>query len=135
MKKKKKHSQLDKDTWNLDWTIANFALPRLIRFKKLTNGYPPELTEKEWGKILDKMIWSMTQIANDTEKPDFPKCLSIKKSDWRTDENGNRFLPHKIKTPKEEKAWKKYKKERDAFENKINEGITLFGKYFRGLWW
>lgn len=29
-----------KETWNLDYTIAKFVLPRLKLFKKLNNGYP-----------------------------------------------------------------------------------------------
>ena len=29
-----------KETWNLDYWIANYILPRLKLFKKKTNGYP-----------------------------------------------------------------------------------------------
>jgi hypothetical protein len=47
----------DSETWSLDFTVAKFMLPRLIRFKELKCGYPCNLTEKEWDKTLDEMIW------------------------------------------------------------------------------
>ena len=46
----------DTETWNLDYTIASFIVPRLKRFKEITNGYPGKITWEEWEEILDKMI-------------------------------------------------------------------------------
>jgi len=46
----------DTETWNFDHVIAAFILPRLKRFREVNNGYPPELGEKRWNKVLDKMI-------------------------------------------------------------------------------
>ena len=52
----------DRDTWELDTTITKFILPRLERFKELTNGYPSDLTEEEWDLILDKIIMTFKLI-------------------------------------------------------------------------
>ena len=64
--KKKRNKSIYRDTWSLDWAIAKFTLPRLIRYKEVTNGYPAKFeSEKEWYEILDKMIAAFTLIAKD----------------------------------------------------------------------
>lgn len=80
-----------KETWSLDWTIANFVYPRLKLFKKLNNGHPTNLSMEEWDEILDKMIFSFEEL-----KKDFVVCKD---------------------------------------EQKIQEGLGLFAKYYRELWW
>lgn len=55
----------DKETWNLEYEIAKFALPRLKRFKEVTNGYPGDLSEELWDEILDKMIFSLEYITKE----------------------------------------------------------------------
>lgn len=54
----------DSETWSLDITIANFVLPRLIRFKELKQGHPPNITNDEWDEILDKIILSFEYHAS-----------------------------------------------------------------------
>lgn len=47
----------DTELWNLDSTIAKFILPRLKRFKELTNQHPHDFrTMEQWDDALDKMI-------------------------------------------------------------------------------
>ncbi len=46
----------DVDTWSLDIPVAKFVLPRLRRFKELNNGYPCDMSEKEWDGKIDQMI-------------------------------------------------------------------------------
>ena len=48
----------DSETWSLDSVVAEFVLPRLKRFKEVSNGFPMGLTEKQWDAILDKMIFA-----------------------------------------------------------------------------
>ena len=62
---KKYQKQLDKngfsdtETWNLSQNIAEFILPRLIRFKKITCAFPGgDITQEKWDKILDEMIFA-----------------------------------------------------------------------------
>lgn len=57
----------DCDLWNLDFTLAKYILPRLIKFKKINRmSYPSCFkSSEEWHNILDKMIFSFNYIAND----------------------------------------------------------------------
>ena len=93
-RQRKKWGFDDRDTWNLDHTIAEFTLPRLRRFREVTNGYPGKLTFKEWDEILGKIIYSMEAISEEWEESE-----DVDKS------------------------------------KKMQEGLDLFGKYFRHLWW
>lgn len=88
------------DTWSLDITIAEFIIPRLKLFKKVTDCYPNGLESmEEWHSILDKMIKAFTLIS---EQFDVKNCFDYK-----------------------------YKEENKT----INEGLDLFRKYYRSLWW
>lgn len=65
--KKKRNKSIYRDTWNLDWAIAKFVHPRLVRFKEVTNGYPGTLeSPEEWDEILDKMIKAFEIIKKGT---------------------------------------------------------------------
>lgn len=55
----------DTETWGLDVTIAKFILPRLKRFKEISNGIPIGLTQEEWNKILDEIIEGFEIISKD----------------------------------------------------------------------
>ena len=57
----------DRDTWNIDVTTAKFVLPRLKKFKELTNGHPYEITWEEWVEILDKMIYAFETCSSDDD--------------------------------------------------------------------
>lgn len=47
----------DTETWNLDNTIAQFIVPRLKRFKEVTDCYPNGYKSfEEWETVLQKMI-------------------------------------------------------------------------------
>lgn len=54
----------DTETWSLYSPIAQFILPRLIRFREITTCYPAVLTPEKWDAILGEMIfaldWSLT---------------------------------------------------------------------------
>lgn len=66
---KKKYGFDYRETWNLDYEIACFILPRLVYLKDHCGGYPYNLARvasdgftiiesghEEWKKILNKMI-------------------------------------------------------------------------------
>ena len=55
----------DSDLWSLKLTIAEFALPRLKKFKERNVSKPIQFTEDEWNEILDMMIYAMESIIND----------------------------------------------------------------------
>ena len=53
-----------KDTYNLDMTIADFIIPRLELFKKITDCYPSQFDSmEEWYEILEKMIAAFKVIS------------------------------------------------------------------------
>ena len=134
-----KKNKIDKDTWNLFAVISQFVLPRLKRFKKLTNGYPIGMTEKQWDVILDKMIFSMDFYVNDGENKLFKKYpFPLKKWDECREDNPEKpgFKTYKPNYNKEEmKLVNKNIKESKKIYKKIQEGFELFGKYFTNLWW
>ena len=128
----------DTELWNLDKTIAKYVLPRLIEFKKVVNGYPPECENiTDWICIIDKMIYSFDHIVN-SEKydDDLNKELGI---DWdgyfdkKKLPDGNYELIHG-KNYNEElmDTYHRVKKEESV---RIQDGLDLFGKYFLNLWW
>lgn len=128
----------DTELWNLDCAIAKYVLPRLIEFKKVTNGYPQDFESfEEWIDAIDKMIYSFDHIIN-REKYDeeLEKELGI---DWvgYFDEkklpDGNYELIHGENYNEElMNTYHKIKKEEDI---RIQGGLDLFGKYFQNLWW
>ena len=91
--------QIDRwDCWDAQHTLSLIILPLLIEFKEKTNGYPIDLTEKGWNDILDKMIFSFTEVLED-------------------------------------RMWKIPTEELKEYNTKVQEGLDLFGKHFRSLWW
>lgn len=57
-------SDINRETWNLDYHIAKYSLPRLQRFKELSKAYPPDLTEEQWDIMLDDMIYAMDSLVS-----------------------------------------------------------------------
>jgi len=118
----------DRDIWSLDYTIAKFALPRLIRLKEVMHGVPntmfeplPEgeynhdkeqmaAAEKKWDETLDEIIFAMDYIANCREHDYYPKKT------WP------------------EKPSKEDYVELHAVEERVQKGLILFGTHFRSLW-
>lgn len=110
----------DRDLWSLDYTIAKFALPRLIELKKVKHGVPcsmfddPQdasdegykLAEERWSEIMDKMIWSMDYIVYNREYEYYPDPDT------------------------EDRDYSRLK----AAELRFQEGMDLFAKHFRSLW-
>ena len=93
----------DKETWNLDYEIAKFALPRVKRFREFTlnedcvAGHPGRISYDEWIEILDTIIYAL-----DCTTKEYDMLLA-------TD---------------------------DCVDpDKWQEGLDLFGKWFRDLWW
>lgn len=131
---KKKRSvkvRIDKyDTWSMDNTLAYIILPMLKQLQATKHGSPmvddkdvpkelrstsapPKKDEWDaddnhharWEWVLNQMIWSFEQIHADT--------------DWEAEyhKNGDFDID----------GFKKH-------DEKIQKGLTLFGKYFRALW-
>ena len=109
-----KHSFTDEQLWSFDYHLAKVILPALVRFKQINmHSFPGTVTEEEWSEILDKMIWSFNELANDEPNYPFPYDDDVSKN-WGT-------------TQEERKTMEEY------FRRK-KEGFELFGRYFTSLW-
>jgi len=115
------------DTWSMDHTLALIIHPMLLQLKANNHGYfssDPEdapnigkgektdygnsdtLAIDRYNYIMDEMIWTFDQLANHDDTLSF---YDLEKDVY--DYEGS----------------KKY-------NNRIENGLRLFGRYYRGLW-
>lgn len=141
----------DWDTWSVDYTLAHIIYPLLIRFKKLNNGYlmldngidredVPDgkgdtcVEEECWDFVLDEMIWTFEQIQDETSDDQF-----------YSGEIDFQFKELKEKDSDGDPLYALEHGPNDTFKvddeglrqhhERIDNGLRLFGKYFRSLWW
>jgi hypothetical protein len=107
-------------------------------FYKETHNEAFDEACKRWDEILDKMIWSFQQLAID----DYDSKYHHGKAelDWI---ESDKTYPNPI-TGKIEKTYQMVDKNPDEHwydveghelhEQRIREGLELFGKYYRNLW-
>lgn len=131
------------DTWSMDHTLAPIILPMLKQLKETKHGYalvddedvPKHLQSIyafpdqpwEWDKnaearyewILDQMIWSFEQLCNNDHEAQFYDHSEVPEGAGYMDSLG------KIKIDMEGLQ---------AHNERIDNGLKLFGKYFRSLW-
>jgi hypothetical protein len=108
----------DKELWDLDETFAKFMLPRLKRFKELTDKYPAEFVKnsdyitnkqdeyykKKWQNVLNE-INEMFEMLADSEKY----------VNWN---NTPEDMANDLK----------------IFYKKVERGLKLFAKYYTSFW-
>lgn len=137
------------DTWNLDHTLALIILPGLKQLKATNHGYASvdnsdlptaclkdASGEERWEWVMDEMIWAFSEIANDypgqeafqSGNVDFvwTKVDTLGNDDpegslYRMDNGPNHTFSIDFE------ARKKY-------DDRIQRGLILFGKYYRSLW-
>lgn len=153
----------DFDTFDCFYTLSYIILPMLLQFKNNMHGVPNSFTQEtasgqlslfeetkeesdqwfeqnylEWEKTVDKMIWSFQQILFDNYtdkyhhgKPNYnfletkmkvtnPVTGKLEKTYELVDSNPNDhwydYIGHEL------------------HDERIQEGLDLFAKYFRSLW-
>lgn len=128
-----------RDLWAIDsWFLE--LMPRMLtEFKSKNDGYPADMEDpKDWDKILDHMIFCFKEANEETS--------SLKNEfNYNCDFN---FIPKdenisslEIVYPTEEdknNADLYYQKElqlMDYREAKLSEGLELFSKHVRSLWY
>lgn len=126
------------DCWNLNNTLAPIIATGLEKFRDSDKNSHPhsELTEDmdSWNKIIDKMIWSFRESTKYDGGPDIHDFgFPVKREDTFIEEilsDGGRI--HKLK----DFDWDSegYHKAVDEYNQKVQEGLDLFAKYFRNLW-
>jgi len=140
------------DTWGMDHTLALIVLPLLRQLKEEKHGSPyvddedvPENIRKtaappveneydtdeffhvRWDYVIDEIIWTFEQLATDDcgEDQFHIECGEIDFDSGQTDEGW-------------ELKWKREPVvDRDGVkrhDDRIQNGLRLFGKYYRSLW-
>lgn len=99
-------------TWAGDEVIAEFALPIVSSLLRKTNAYPPDITWKEWRKILRSIIFALHQVQHDR---------MMDAHDWFIEKYGSG----------RDQYWPKWVE----YFDRIQAGLDNFGKYFTYLNW
>ena len=141
------------DTWSMDYTLALIVLPMLKQLKENTHGAPyvdlkdvpkelhgKKLTKKQrdngelddkhferWDWVLDEMIFAFDSKVNDGWEAQFETGESDLQ--WKQLEGG---MSQMVEGPNHTKVydWEGRKK----YEERIQNGFRLFGKYYQNLW-
>jgi len=131
------------DTWSMDHTLAEIVVPMLKQLQKTKHGAPftddedaPEHLRstaapakenewdtddnhfKRWDWIMDEMIWTFEQLADDDSTAQF-----FTHHDKPFKDINDRIANIEID-----------REGLDKHEERIKNGLRLFGKYYRGLW-
>ena len=136
----------DYDVWGLDYTLSLIILPCLKKLKEKKQGspyvdiedVPEELRQKDeeseeypsihdrWGWVMDQMIWSFENIIN-PQDDQFHTWDEDKERIEFGETNGIGIGKLIINGTLDKEGLEDY-------NQKIQNGLNLFGKYFRGLW-
>lgn len=124
------------DTWSFDHTLATIIAPGLKQLKATQHGYPSGLTQEEWEHILDEMIWAFTELAEDNPGAEaFYSGVSDHK--WvKCDAQGNDDPdgPYRRMDEGPNHTFRVDFEGRKAYDDRIQNGLELFGKYYQNLW-
>lgn len=80
--------------------------------------------QAKYVEIMDKMIYAFADV-----EPEYTGEIT-----WDSEPiEGSEY--HRVHTQvSDEEAWEQYMKDCDEHGKKVEEGLKLFGKYFRSLW-
>ena len=136
------------DTWNMDSTLALIILPMLKQLKEQKGGAPfvemndvPEHLRAEikdgetddlhfarWDYVLDEMIFAFESYCNDWEDTFWKTKPELDLSEHPEDE-GEHITPVRWKV-EGDCDWDGMRK----YQERIQNGLRLFGTYYSGLW-
>ena len=137
------------DTWSLDDTLALIILPGLKQLKATNHGYASvdnedlptaclkdASGEERWEWVMDEMIWTFSEIANDYPGEDAfhsgtPDIV------WTTvDVHGSAYSEGKFSRMDNgpNHTFHIDIEGRKKYDERIQRGLNLFGKYYRSLW-
>lgn len=152
------------DTWSLDRSLAYIILPALLQLKETRHGIPSEFalvggedyvdqesfdfykdthdeafaeSAKLWDEIVDKMIWAFKEIVTEDYEEKYkhgePSFDFVKDdSSWTDPKTGIKYPVHTI-VNKNKEYWFDTAGCR-IHQDRIQEGLLLFGKYYLALW-
>ena len=155
-KKRKEYVHIDNyDTWNADHTLALIILPMLKQLQATKHGSPyvadEDLPEHmrhsfpepdhdgnygndnwvhyKWDWILNELIWTFEQLLDEDWESQY--AIEQGEIDWDDypEDEGKDVTPLR---------WKKEYvidwEGRKAHQDRITNGLKLFGKYYQALW-
>jgi len=152
----------DYDTWSMDHTLTPIILPMLRQLHKTKHGAPyvedsdvpadlhsttraAQKAKKEswdtdgnhfkrWDWVMEEMIWAFEQLADDSwEEQYFSGKSDIVWVPGKELDTKGRPLTYEMK--RTSKYTRKYDKKGYAkHSSRIDNGVRLFGKYYRALW-
>jgi len=138
------------DTWNMDYTLALIIVPMLKQLRDEGHGAPGDIPEFQqtsnqaqdsfpfygeeddmaweaghtrWLNMLNEMIWAFEQVIEPQEDLYWKPTNKPPQVDTVLDDE-DILVSHRVF-------------DREGFEqysNRIENGLMLFGKYYRGLW-
>jgi hypothetical protein len=145
------------DTWSMDSTLAMIILPMLKQLKSTTHGAPyvddedvpdelkstsapPKENEwdtddnhfKRWEWVLDEITWTFEQLNSDWDDQYHTGTSDLKSVACEWDENGKAIMFKMEKGPNDTSHF-----DVDGYtkhQERITNGLKLFGKYYQGLW-
>lgn len=137
------------DTWSLDSTLSLIILPGLKQLKATNHGYASvdnedlptaclkdASGEERWEWVMDEMIWAFNEIANDypEEETFYSGVHDIvwTKVNSQGDEDPNGTYRRMDNGPNH--TFSVDFEARKAYDDRIQRGLILFGKYYRNLW-
>jgi len=95
---------------------------------------------KRWNEIIDKMIWSFEEIAEEYPHDPFMNAISEYHDKYpkKEDESFEEFFnnrPNKNRPDFDDTVDRKaLNKEKEEYRYKIEEGLHLFAEWFENLW-
>lgn len=144
------------DVWSMDHTLSHIIVPLLKELQRVKHGAPavdladvprhlhptpaqqkkfkttgdtdPKFFER-WDWVMGEMIWAHEQLLKDDGEDQF--IIEHGEIDWTVypEDVGKKTTPLRWK-----KKYKIDEKGRKAYQERIDNGLRLFGKYYRSLW-
>lgn len=133
------------DCWNLDETLAFIIAPALRKLKEAKHGAAlvddedvpeslasdssDERTFEKWAYILDEMIWAMDQLVDNKDDQFYSGSTDFVEVPVKL---GGEELVELRESPRS--TFKIDLEGLRAYNDRISNGLCLFGKYMRALW-
>lgn len=117
----------DRDVYGIDNWFENVIIPMLEQLQKIKQGYPINMTEKQWDIALSNMIYCFKES---TEK------YCSEKNEYEDEYTKDLFNSREEFNEELRNKWLKREEEIEMYREKMkNEALEMFSKYYYDLWW
>lgn len=131
--------KIDKyDTWNMDKTLSLIIFPMLVQMKKEKMGVPGSFLSEEYNNLVSSSEYHLEKESGPLHKKEKVLFKAAVKA-WNDVFDKMIWSFKEISTccPGEDKYFKNKSFDKAGYlkyNEKIQEGLTLFGTYYRNLW-